>query len=78
MEGALAMGGHRVTCRGADGPAREWLRGEPSLEELLCDPVLGSLMRSDHVDPRRFRAFLQGLRLSAPGRDTQRRVRPGA
>jgi len=51
---------------------------EPSLEELLCDPVLGSLMRSDRVDPRRFRAFLLGLRLSAPGRDTQRRVRPGA
>jgi len=73
----LAMGGERVNCRAADGPAREWLRGEPLLEELLRDPVLGSLMRSDGVDPRRFRAFLQGLRASAPGRDTPRRIRPG-
>ena len=72
------MGGHRVTRCGADGPAREWLRGEPSLEELLCDPLLGSLMRSDRVDPRRFRAFLRGLRQSTPGRDMRRWGRPGA
>lgn len=72
------MSGHRVSCRGADRVSRDWLRGEPLLEELLCDPVLGSLLRSDRVDPRRFRAFLQGVRASAPGRDTLRWVRPGS
>jgi hypothetical protein len=46
------------------------------LEELLSDPVLGTLMRSDGVDPRRFRAFLEGLRKSAPGRDTRSCARP--
>jgi hypothetical protein len=64
------MGGRRITRRGAERATRGWLRGEPLLEELLSDPVLGTLMRSDGVDPRRFRAFLQGLRKSAPGRDT--------
>src|SRR6476469_4184808 len=67
---SFAMSGHRVSCRGADRVSRDWLRGEPSLEELLCDPVLGSLLRSDRVDPRRFRAFLQGWRASVQGRDT--------
>ncbi len=70
------MGGHRITRRGAERAARGWLRGEPSLEDLLSDPVLGTLMRSDGVDPRRFRAFLQGLRKSAPGRDRSSCARP--
>jgi hypothetical protein len=70
------MGGHRVTRCSAERAARGWLRGEPLLEELLSDPVLGTLMRSDGVDPRRFRAFLEGLRKSAPGRDTRSCARP--
>jgi hypothetical protein len=72
------MGGHRGTCCGPDLVSRDWLRGEPLLEDLLCDPVLGSLLRSDRVDPRRFRVFLQGVRASAPDRDTLRWVRPGS
>jgi hypothetical protein len=63
------MGGHRITHRGAGRAARRWLRGEPLLEELLSDPLLGTLMRSDGIDPRRFRDFLLGLRKSAPGRN---------
>jgi hypothetical protein len=63
------MPDHRVTRRSAERTARRWLHGEPLLEELLSDPVLGTLMRSDGVDPSRFRAFLQDLRKSAPGRD---------
>jgi hypothetical protein len=70
------MGGHRVTRRNAEWAARGWLRGEPLLEELLSDPVLGTLMRSDGVDPRRFRAFLRDLRKPARGHDTPRWVRP--
>jgi hypothetical protein len=56
------MRGHRIIRRSAGEAAAGWLRGEPLLEELLSDPVLGTLMRSDGVDPHRFRAFLQGLR----------------
>ena len=70
------MGGHRITRRGAERTTRGWLRGEPLLEELLSDPVLGTLMRSDGVDPRRFRAFLECVRKSGPGVDTSSCVRP--
>jgi len=70
------MGGHRITRRGAERATRGWLRGEPLLEDLLSDPVLGTLMRSDGVDPRRFRAFLQGLGKSAPGLDRSTSARP--
>lgn len=49
----------------ADPPdATRWLKGEPRLDELLADPVLGVLLRSDGVDPTRFRVFI----------DEQRRV----
>jgi hypothetical protein len=70
------MGGHRITRHDAECAAKGWLRGEPLLDELLSDPVVGTLMRSDGVDPRRFRAFLEGLRKSAPGRDTRSCARP--
>ena len=70
------MGGHRITRRSAERATRGWLRGEPLLEELLSDPVLGTLMRSDGVDPRRLRAFLECVRKSGPGGDTSGCVRP--
>jgi hypothetical protein len=60
----------------SDEPATaKWLRGEPLLDELLADPVLGSLLRSDGVDPARFRVFLDEMRrdraddASSPARD---------
>jgi hypothetical protein len=44
-------------------PARSsWLHGEPALEDLLRDPMLRTLMRSDGVDPDGFRDFLDELR----------------
>jgi hypothetical protein len=48
--------------------AAKWLRGEPRLEELLADPVVFSLMRSDGVDPARFRVFLDEIRRDARAR----------
>jgi hypothetical protein len=54
--------------------AAKWLRGEPRLDELLADPVLGSLLRSDGVDPARFRVFLDEQRRSARARRQRDRV----
>jgi len=48
--------------------AAKWLRGEPRLEELLADPVVFSLMRSDGIDPARFRVFLDEIRRAARSR----------
>ena len=30
---------------------RRWLRGEPSLSDVLADPVVQLVMRRDRVDP---------------------------
>jgi hypothetical protein len=44
---------------------REWLSGEPRLDELLEDPVLRTLLRSDGIDPADLRLFLRRLRKHA-------------
>ena len=51
-----------------DPAATRWLRGEPRLDELLADPVVFSLMRSDGIDPARFRIFLDEIRRDARAR----------
>jgi len=67
-----AMYGDQISL--PDEPdAANWLRGEPRLEELLADPVVFSLMRSDGIDPARFRVFLDEIRRDA--RSHQRRDR---
>ncbi|GEM_PF-2271279 len=40
---------------------RRWLRGEPSLSDILQDPVVQLVMRRDRVDPDRLRALLREL-----------------
>jgi hypothetical protein len=35
-----------------------WLQGEPSLKDVLADPVVHAVMRRDKVDPDRLRALL--------------------
>jgi hypothetical protein len=35
-----------------------WLQGEPSLTDVLADPVVHAMMRRDKVDPERLRALL--------------------
>lgn len=51
-----------------DESAAGWLRGEPRLDEVLADPVVGEMMRSDRVDPARFRLFLDEVRRDAASR----------
>jgi hypothetical protein len=53
--------------------ATRWLCGEPRLDELLADPVLFSLMRSDRIDPVRFRVFLDEVRHRARTRRNRER-----
>jgi hypothetical protein len=67
-----AMCGDQVSF--SDEPeATGWLRGEPRLDDLLADPVLDSLLRSDRVDPARFRAFLDEVRRGARARHHRER-----
>jgi hypothetical protein len=54
--------------------ATRWLSGEPRLDELLADPLLSSLMRSDRVDPVRFRIFIDEVRRSARARRQRERA----
>jgi hypothetical protein len=55
-------------------PARGWLHGEPTLDDLLDDSVLRALQRSDGIDPARFRIFIDELRGSARARTRRDRV----
>jgi hypothetical protein len=32
--------------------ALRWPQTEPTLAELLADPIMDALMKADHVDPR--------------------------
>ena len=40
---------------------RRWLTGEPTLREMLADPVIQSVMRRDRVDPDDLQALLRGV-----------------
>jgi hypothetical protein len=59
------MDGNRDAIQDRARPARDWLRGEPPLDELLDDSVLHTLLRSDGIDPADLRRFLRRLRRSA-------------
>lgn len=50
--------------------SRPWNQGEPSLGELLSDPVCRLLMQSDGVTPQRLSALLDRLQANqcVPGR----------
>ena len=45
---------------------RRWLTGEPTLGEVLADPVIQLIMRRDCVDPENIRALLRGIGASLP------------
>jgi hypothetical protein len=62
------MCGDQISFPADEPEAAKWLCGEPRLDELLADPVLGSLLRSDGVDPARFRVFIDEQRRSARAR----------
>jgi len=65
----LASDGNHAVVRAGTPPARDWLRGEPTLEELLDDSVLRTLLRSDGIDPKGLRVFLRELRRHAHARE---------
>lgn len=52
------------SCRGA------WMRSEPPLGEALADPVVRTMMRADHVDPRDLERNLRAMarKLAVAGR----------
>lgn len=62
------MDGNRDAIQDGARPARDWLSGEPRLDELLDDSVLHTLLRSDGLDPERLRVFLRELRRHARAR----------
>jgi hypothetical protein len=70
------MDGKRMAVPAGERTRSDWLKGEPLLEELLGDPVLGTLIRSDGIDAASLRDFLQELRRSARAR--KQRDRAGA
>ena len=45
---------------------RRWLTGEPTLREVLDDPVIRLVMRRDRVDPDRLHEFLRGVGTRLP------------
>ena len=38
-----------------------WMQGEPSLTDVLADPVVHAMMRRDNVDPDSLRALLRRI-----------------
>jgi hypothetical protein len=45
---------------------RRWLTGEPTLGEVLTDPVIQLMMRRDCVDPDNLQALLRGIGTRLP------------
>jgi hypothetical protein len=64
---------HESLHAGEPDSAR-WLYGEPRLDELLADPVLDVLLRSDGLDPDRFRTFIDEQRRNARARRQRERA----
>ena len=45
---------------------RRWLTGEPTLGEMLADPVIQLVMRRDRVDPDNLQALLRDISTRLP------------
>jgi hypothetical protein len=45
---------------------RRWLTGEPTLREVLDDPVIRLIMRRDRVDPDHLQTFLRDVGTRLP------------
>ena len=50
---------------------RRWLSGEPTLGEMLADPVIQLVMRRDRVDADNLQAFLRSVIMRLPHAETQ-------
>jgi hypothetical protein len=60
----------------------DWLHGEPSLDDVLADPIIRALMQGDGVDPCNLNALIKDVRraLRRHGGSTQggSQDKPGA
>jgi hypothetical protein len=53
-----------------------WCHREPTLEELLADPIIAAVMKADGVDPYELETLLwqiSGLRMKDSDRESERR-----
>jgi hypothetical protein len=60
-----------TTKKNAKGGTMEWLKGEPTLDDVLSDPTIHALMERDEVDPDDFRMFLEDVRSALEGLGVQ-------
>ena len=44
-----------------------WLTGEPTIEDVLSDPVVNALMKRDDVDPAVLRRLLEDIARALEG-----------
>jgi hypothetical protein len=54
-----------------------WCHREPTLEELLADPIIAAVMKADGVDPYELETLLwqiAGLRMKDSERKSERRA----
>jgi hypothetical protein len=49
----------------------EWLQGEPTLDDVLSDPTVLTMMKRDDVDPDDLRMFLEDVRSGLEGLGVQ-------
>jgi hypothetical protein len=49
-----------------------WLEGEPTLDDMLSDPTVLTLMKRDDVDPDDLRMFLEDVRSALKARLSRR------
>jgi hypothetical protein len=56
------------------GDRMSWSYREPTLEEMLSDPIVGALMKADGVDPTELEATLRQMAAAQPG-DWWKRLR---
>jgi hypothetical protein len=52
----------------------DWLHGEPSLDDVLADPIVHALMQRDGVDPHDLKALIEDVRCALRRRTAQCQV----
>jgi hypothetical protein len=52
----------------------DWLRGEPSLDEVLADPIVHALMQRDGVDAHDLKVLIEDVRRALRRRVVQHLV----
>ena len=55
----------------------QWLHGEPSLDDVLSDPVVHAVMRRDGIDAEVLRVFLNDIRRARAAAQRVAEAAPG-